>query len=232
MPWSLPERRMRAEELVDSLHRVVRREFKSERMSYTSVDYGFPKRTWQLVTPSNEEDNAILVRPLLQEIITAASAFGWRDQRPDPISVRNDDANPLQSLTLANGALTNRLIRLTESNYFARLAATDISLNQFGEQLMLNTLSRRPTKWESEWLRSRLDNVWDGRRVSAVAGGIGGASDSAVNVKYQDMLDAYKYIAESRKEELATRALTENFRRSFEQVLWVIVNSPEFIFVP
>jgi hypothetical protein len=71
-----PERRMRAEELVDSLHRAVRREFKSERMSYSSVDYGFPKRTWQLVTLSNEEDNAILVRPLLQEILTTASSFG------------------------------------------------------------------------------------------------------------------------------------------------------------
>jgi hypothetical protein len=59
-----------------------------------------------------------------------------------------------------------------------------------------------------------------------------GVTDPAVNVKYQDMLDAYKYIAESRKEEPATRALTENFRRRFEQTLWVIFNSPEFMFLP
>jgi hypothetical protein len=50
-------RRMGAEELVDSLHRAVHREFKSERMAYSAVDYGYPKRTWQIVSLSNEEDN-------------------------------------------------------------------------------------------------------------------------------------------------------------------------------
>jgi hypothetical protein len=224
-----PLRRMRAEELVDSLHRSVGRDFKSEKMAYGGIDYGYPKRTWQLVTLSNEEDNMILVRPRMQEIITAASVFGWRDQRPDPITVRNDDPTPLQSLTLANGGLMNRLVRLTDSNAFTRLAYDANNLSSFATQLFHRTLSRDPSPRELAWLDKKLASSWATRRVDSAALKQE-ASDKPS--EFQDMMDAYRQIAEARKPEPATVTLSADFQKSLESVLWVLFNSPEFLFVP
>ncbi len=224
-----PIRRMRAEEIVDSLHRSVGREFKSEKMAYGGVDYGYPKRTWQLVTLSNEEDNMILVRPRMQEIITAASVFGWRDQRPDPISVRNDDPTPLQSLTLANGGLMNRLVRLTDTNAYTRLASQAANLLDFANVLFHRTLGRNPSAKELAWLEKKLGSSWQDRRVNTAALR---QESSDKPGEFQDMMDAYRQIAEARKPEPATATLTPEFQRSLETVLWVLFNSPEFLFVP
>lgn len=224
-----PIRRMRAEEIVDSLHRSVGREFKSEKMAYGGIDYGYPKRTWQLVTLSNEEDNMILVRPRMQEIITAANVFGWRDQRPDPVSVRNDDPTPLQPLTLANGGLMNRLVRLTDSNAFTRLAYDANSLPAFATQLFHRTLGRDPSPKELGWLDRKLAASWSNRRIDTAALQQDAADKPS---EFQDMMDAYRQIAEARKPEPATVTLSAEFQKSLESVLWVLFNSPEFLFVP
>lgn len=224
-----PMRRMRAEELVDSLHRSTGREFKSEKMAYGGIDFGYPKRTWQLVTLSNEEDNMILVRPRMQEILTAASAFGWRDQRPDPLTVRNDDPTPLQPLTLANGGLMTRLVRLTDASTYTRMAREAVSLDAFSQDLLLSTLGRLPGEKERAWLNRRLGPSWGTRKVDAA----GLQQEAHENLQeFQDMMDAYRQIAEARKPEPATKTLTEEFRQALEGVLWVLFNSPEFLFVP
>jgi hypothetical protein len=46
------------------------------------------------------------------------------------------------------------------------------------------------------------------------------------------MLDAYRYLSEARQAEPATTRLSEPFRKRFESVLWTLLNSPEFMFVP
>ena len=228
---ALPVRRMYAEEVVDSLHLTVRRNFKSERMAYAAVDYGYPKRLWQVVTLSNEEDNAILARPLLQEIISAGIAFGWRDQRPDPRTTRDSDANPLQPLMLANGALVNRLVRLTDASHYAQLAKTDIGLADLTDHLFLNTLSRVPSQREREWVRSLLEPVWVERRAAEETQGPAAPAEEPVRA-VRDMLDAYAYLAKARQSEPPARGLTAEYRTRFEEILWVLVNSPEFLFVP
>lgn len=227
-----PVRRMRAEELVDSLHRAVKREFKSERMAYSSVDFGYPKRTWQIVSLSNEEDNAVLVRPVLQEIITAASSFGWRDQRPDPVTVRNTNPNALQPLTMANGQLMDRLIRLNDASYYTKLSKSDMSLAQFVDQLLLNTMSRPPKPHEEDWIMARLAPVWDARRVAVPANKVTPPEVATEQVRVGDTVAAHLYVQKVRQGEPVTRTLSEPYRKNLEGVLWVIFNSPEFIFVP
>ena len=200
-------------------------------MAYAAVDYGYPKRMWEVVTLSNEEDNAILARPLLQEIIAAASAFGWRDQRPDPRSVRDAQANALQPLTLANGALVTRLTRLTDASHYTKAALREIPLDEFAREMFLNTLSRQPSPSELGWVRQHLEQAWETRRVSAA-----GARENSPPPKpiqmVRDMLDAYRYLSEARQAEPATDRLTEDFRKRFETILWTLLNSPEFVFVP
>jgi hypothetical protein len=226
-----PPRRMLAEELVDSLHLAVRREFKSERMAYSAVDYGYPKRTWQIVSLSNEEDNAVLVRPVLQEIITMASSFGWRDQRPDPVTVRNTDPNPLQPLIMANGQLMDRLVRLTGTSYYTKLSNREIALAEFIDELLLNTMSRPPHASETEWIEAHLGPVWQGRRVK-VPEKVEQPQVATEQVRDGNTVAAHLYIQKVRQGEPVTATLTESYRKTFEAILWAIFNSPEFIFVP
>ena len=226
-----PVRRLSAEELVDSLHLTVRRNMKTERMAYAAVDYGYPKRLWQIVTLSNEEDNAILARPLLQEIITAGIAFGWRDQRPDPRTTRDADANALQPLTLANGTLVHRLVRLTDVSFYTQIALSDIGLAELTDYLFLNTLSRMPEPRERALVKSRLGPVWAERRIGGASGAGGPRSEEPIPL-VRDMLDTYAYLAKARQAEPPARGLTAQYRARFEELLWVLMNSPEFLFVP
>ena len=225
-------RRMRAEEIVDSLHLTVRRPFKSERIAYQKVDYGIPKRTWQIVSLSNEEDVAVLAKPLLQEIITLAKAFGWRDQRPNPLSVRNDDPHALQPLALANGDLMHRLVKLTDRSYYTELSREAGTLDQYGNRLFLNTLSRPPTEREKSWLRNELGALWSRRLVPRELREARREEAGVEAVTVTDSIAAHQYIMRVRQGEPATTALTPAWRRNAEKVLWAVLNSPEFIFLP
>jgi hypothetical protein len=225
-------RRMRAEEIVDSLHLTVRRPFKSERIAYQKVDYGIPKRTWQIVSLSNEEDVAVLAKPLLQEIITLAKAFGWRDQRPNPLSVRNDDPHALQPLALANGDLMHRLVKLTDRSYYTELSREAGTLDQYGNRLFLNTLSRPPTEREKRWLRNELGALWSRRLVPPELREARKEEARVEAVTVTDSIAAHEYIMRVRQGEPATTALTPAWRRNAEKVLWAVLNSPEFIFLP
>ena len=227
------ERRMRAEEIVDSLHRTVRREFRSERMAYGKVDYGYPKRTWQIVTLSNEEDVDLLAKPLLQEIITLAKTFGWRDQRPHPVSVRDTDANPLQPLAMANGELVARLVKLTDRSHYTKLSNEDIPQKEFVNHLFLNTLSRPGTERELKLVYHHLKPVWDDRRIPAKLRQEAKKETTVEQVTIADSIAGHEYVLKVRQGEPATVTLTEAYREQMEQVLWVILNSSQFLlFVP
>ena len=225
-------RRMRAEEIVDSLHLTVRRPFKSERIAYQKVDYGIPERTWQIVSLSNEEDVAVLAKPLLQEIITLAKAFGWRDQRPNPLSVRNDDPHALQPLALANGDLMHRLVKFTDRSYYTELSREAGTLDQYGDRLFLNTLSRLPTEREARWLRNELGALWSRRLVPPELREARKEEAGVEAVTVTDSIAAHQYIMRVRQGEPAATALTPAWRRNAEKVLWAVLNSPEFMFLP
>ena len=51
---------------------------------------------------------------MAQSIIDILLAYGWRDSRPNPISVRDETPTVLQPLTLANGVIGRRAVRLRD----------------------------------------------------------------------------------------------------------------------
>ena len=227
------QRRMSAEQLVDSLFHSVRRGMDAERMAYDG-DYGYPERLWQFVTLSNEEDTELLgsARPVLQGVVSLATSFGWREQRQNPSSTRIDEPTALQPLSLANGAAANRLFRLTDKSFYTRLSKKELSLDEFTNLLFLNVFSRQATLKEVAWVREALGNVWQERKVEDYDEAKLAKEATAKSILVPDHNLANEVAKELRKGEPLTQSLKAEYAERLEDVLWAMHNSPEFQFVP
>ena len=98
--------------------------------------------------------------------------------------------------------------------------------------MFLNTLSRLPTDGEKRWLRSELGADWDRRLVPRELQGTREEESRLKEITITDSIAAHEYIMQVRQGEPATAALNPSFRRKAEKVLWAVLNSPEFIFLP
>ena len=49
-------------------------------------------------------------------IVDVLVAFGWRESRPNPLSVRDETPTVLQPLALANGVMASRIVRLSDDH--------------------------------------------------------------------------------------------------------------------
>jgi hypothetical protein len=226
-------RRMSAEQLVDSLFRSVRRGMDAERMAYAG-DYGYPERLWQFVTLSNEEDTELLgsARPVLQGVVSLATAFGWREQRQNPATTRIDEPTASQPLSLANGAASNRLFRLTDKSFYTQLSRKELSLDEFTNLLFLNIYSRQASAKEVIWARKALGPVWQNRKVEDYDEGRLTKEATARSILVPDHNLANEVTKELRKGEPLTQSLKADYVERLEDVLWAMHNSPEFQFVP
>ncbi|HEX5175577.1 MAG TPA: DUF1553 domain-containing protein, partial [Chthoniobacteraceae bacterium] len=113
-------RRMTAEQLVDSLFAISGKMFDTEMLTMDPEgrqvandqgNFGRPERAWQFAALSNERDRPALAKPRAQIIADVLTAFGWRESRAEPRSMRDHDPNVLQPALLANGALGARIAR-------------------------------------------------------------------------------------------------------------------------
>ena len=239
-------RRMTAEQLVDSLHRGVGKQIASEALNLNPagdrpanqfLDLGAPCRAWQFTALSNERDRPALALPLAQATVDVLTAFGWRQSRQNPTSVRDDAPSPGQTLVLANGIMGTRIVRLSDDSAFTELCLEDRPLAGLVRETFLRLLSRPPSARESAGTVAYLKAFYANRRVpGAVKRSYTLKSDSRVS--WSNHLSAEATVirmAEERRLRLGdepTRRLTPQFRERFEDVVWALVNSPEFVMVP
>jgi hypothetical protein len=152
-------RRMTGEHLVDSLFAAGGKRFGSEEMNM-DVDgrrpvkdfynLGTPAHSWEFASLSNERDRPALAMPKAQSITDTLTAFGWRESRQSPQTVRDHAPNVLQPAALANGILGNgRVTRLSDDNAITALALEDRSLTDLIHTVFLRVLSRPPTERET-----------------------------------------------------------------------------------
>lgn len=235
-------RRMTGEQLVDSLHVAVGRDFDAEELTFDPnrtrgfLNLGVPRRAWQLTSMSNERDRPALSMPVCQSIVDVLGTFGWRETRPDPRTVRDHSPNPLQPLMLANGLMSARLVRLTEESAITELCLEDGTVEELAERMFLAVLSRNPSDEERAVLVELLRPGFEERRTGKPK-----PKRAPVKRAYVDWdkhLNPEATLELMEAERLAregpppTVRLREDFRQRAEDALWSLINSPEFVFVP
>jgi hypothetical protein len=239
---------MSAEQLVDSLHRIAGKGLDSEELNLNPLgdrplrqflNMGEPERAWEMTALSNERDRPSLALPRAQAIIDLLSAYGWRQSRQSPQTSRDDGPSAMQTLALANGSTGTRGVRLSDDSYFTRLALEDRPLDTMIEDVFLRALTRPPTSDEKAMMIEYLDPYFEGRVVPLTDDGAARRekkTDTRVSwANHFDTRSTLIRMEEERKVRMGdppTERLTPEFRERFEDVVWALVNSPEFTVIP
>jgi hypothetical protein len=240
---------MSAEQIVDSLFLAVEKPFHSEELTFDPAgrspakafgNLGHPRRAWQFTSLSNERDRPALSMPVAQSVVDVLVTFGWRESRQNPLSVRDEEANVLQPLMLANGVVGARIVSLSDDSALTRLALADQPLEALVQSIYLRLLSRSPRTDEQQMFVELLSDGYATRRSGAgeSAGKPSAHRDRRTAVAWSNHHDPAATRLKIEMER-ATRAgdpptarLESDWRERMEDMVWALVNSPEFVFVP
>ena len=239
-------RRLAAEQIVDSLFAATGKAMKTEEVSLdidgrrdlkNSISLGLPERAWMFASTSNERDRPSLSLPRIQAVCDVLEAFGWRPARQDPASSRATDPNALQPAILGNGTVAVWLTRLSEDHGVTELVLRDQPVEQLVDQLFLRLLTRLPTAQERELYVVHLREGYDQRRVEPRPAQAG-PRYPAKYVSWSNHLDAeanalrIEEEAAARQGDAPSSRLDPAWRTRMEDVLWAVLNAPEWVFAP
>ena len=241
-------RRLAAEQIVDSLFAATGKPFRLEEASLdidgrrdlaNSISLGKPRRAWMLTSTSNERDRPSLALPRIQAVADVLQAFGWRGTRQEPTSAREQSSNVLQPAILSNGTMGVWLTRLSDDHGIAQLALRPQSIDEFLDALFLRLLTRLPTTEERATYTGYLRAGYAMRVVPAPTRTLDGKKRQPEPfVSWSNHLAPEATIvrqqqeAAARKGDPPTNRLDAGWRTRLEDVLWALVNSSEFVFVP
>ncbi|QDV15701.1 hypothetical protein Pan153_03180 [Gimesia panareensis] len=239
-------RRMEAEQIVDSLFVICGKpldagpmciDIDGARDYHNSLDLGTPRRAWQFTSPSNERDRPSLALPFGQPFITLMKTFGWRDTRQSPLTVREYASTALQPAILANGILGQRFTRLSDDSDFTKLALQDQPVEELIRETVMKTLTREPTAGEQALFTELLQPGY-AERVNADAEIVKRERLPRNLVSWSNHVSPEANVvkveleAAVKKGDPPTRRLGDDWRNRYEDMLWTLLNSPEFIFLP
>lgn len=240
-------RRLSAEQLVDSLFTAAGKQFGCEELTMDPegrrpitemMTLGTPRRAWELTSLSNERDRPALALPVVQSVVDVLGTFGWRDSRQNPQTVRDETPTPLQPLLLANGVVGNRISRLSDDSAFTELSLQDRPLTELVDAVFQRVLSRLPRTEERSTFIELLQEGYAERRppgyekmakkrplrMTAVSWA-NHLSPEATRIKLE-------LERQAREGDPPTERLRPDWRERMEDMIWALVNTPEFMFLP
>ncbi|MEQ9406545.1 MAG: DUF1553 domain-containing protein [Fuerstiella sp.] len=242
-------RRLTAEQIVDSVFHATGTPFDLEEVSLdidsvreikNSLTLGKPRRSWMLASTSNERDRPSLGLPRVTAVASVLRAFGWRGARQDPRSQRDTEPNILQPAILGNGVMSVWLTRLSNRHGMTQLALEDQPVEQLVDRLFLRLLTRKPLAAERECYVRFLSEGYDTRIIpesERVEPNLG-KRERERYVSWSNHVDgpantlAQQKEAAARRGDPATNALNNDWRLRMEDVLWAMLNAPEWIYSP
>jgi hypothetical protein len=239
-------RHLSAEQLVDSLFCASGKSFSCEELNLNPagnrplnefLNLGSPRRAWQFTALMNERDRPALALPIAQSIVDVLTTFGWRQSRQNPMTVRQDTPSAMQTLLLANGIMGTRITRLSDDSAFTELALEDRSLGELINETFLRVFTRLPSENERRTAENYLKAYYAERKQQgAVKRKASFGSDKRVS--WGNHLSAEATVIRMEEErrlrmgDEPTTRLTTEFRERYEDLLWSLVNSPEFTLIP
>ncbi|MDF1755284.1 MAG: DUF1553 domain-containing protein [Verrucomicrobiales bacterium] len=242
-------RRLMAEQIIDSLFSATGKPFKVEEVSLdidsvrtynNSISLGKPRRAWMLASTSNERDRPSLSLPRIQAVAAIMESFGWRGARQDPISIRDTDENVLQPAIIANGTMGVWLTRLSDDHGLTEFVMEDQSVEELVDRLYLRLLTRKPSQSERDRYIAYLKEGYENRiipKADRVVEKVGKRKPELF-VSWSNHLDGPANTLAQEKEKKSragappTNALRDDWRLRMEDVLWAMLNAPEWIYTP
>lgn len=240
-------RRLTAEQVVDSLYASAGRPIEVEEITFdpdgrrpanTMISLGFPKRAWEFASLSNERDRPSLSLPRAQAVADVLEAFGWTGSRQSPRTDRETDPNVLQPGVLANSVVSTWITRASNRSSLANLAIDSATPDALVDAVFLRFLSRYPTAVERSSFASALGSGFADRRVPAsevvepqplsILGRVTW-SNHLVSEANSIQLEMER---RSRAGAPADPRLRPAWREVYEDFVWSVINTREFVWVP
>ena len=240
-------RRMTAEQVVDSLFATSGTPMRTEVMSFdpdalrpakTMINLGQPSRAWMLAELSNERDRPSLALPRAQAVTDVLQAFGWNGSRQNPIVQRETDPNLLQPGILANSTLTRWVTTASTDSALSNIAVNAVSVEALVDSLYLRFLGRLPTTPERAETMAILQDGFDERVLAEEEQTPTTPLEPLPYISWSNHLVKESTVVKMEMERRARAGdpadprLETNWREAYEDVVWSLVNSPEFVWIP
>lgn len=250
-------RRLEAEQIVDAMVQCSSRPMDVEELTFdpdarrpssNRLTLGIPTRSWMFANLANERDRPSLNLPRARLLADLLLVFGWDGARQNPRTDRDSSANAMQPGMMSNSTATQQLIRIVRGGALARLAMDAKSPDELIERVYLRYLSRFPRKDELDGFREVLAIGFETRILADATN----ASEVELNqpfaipqplgskpkVTWSNHLrpEANQIAIEleglAGKGPMPDERLESDWRERFEDVLWCMINSDEFVWLP
>jgi hypothetical protein len=246
--FAAPERRrMTAEQVVDSLFATSGQHMEVEELTFdpdgrrpatTMISLERPARAWEFTSLSNERDRPSLALPRAQAVIDVLEAFGWIAARQSPVNQREISPNVLQPGMLANSTLSTWITRASDGSPLAGLALHAPSVEALIDGLFLRLLTRMPRGDERDQARQLLQHGFSDREVPADQVRPNIPPEPLQRVSWTNHLhpdaNSLKLVMEQRAHAGTPPdpRLRPDWRERYEDLIWSLINSPEFVWIP